>query len=406
MLQQHSQETSVTPPALAVFSQPEKLFLDIRTNSQGRKVLYFPYVSISDIHWGSKFTRAKRLCMALDSIICDRMDGVGDIMGGIEMTKKERFHMGPWHRQGMARMLEKAEQGMVLNIMAGNHETVLRDKIGAGKRIYGVNFLPHTEYTDPKDRRFRVIHGDQYDTAIVQSWYTIGDTLLSAGYEIDHALHKIPLLEKFSVAASGKRLVKSFINKRMGIYTAIADDINSSGFDGLIYGHSHMKGFHVTSAGKLLINDGCCTEHVQFAVHDKFGNWAVIEFHRDRMDVEMENGTEYSVRWADLGLSHFGQDPVLWDDQYTAKADRLLRVAYRLWPPKEKVRLEEEIDIRARQVALRDYLLDKGEDIPNALHWIFYEAAALLPELERRAKEIPIPRRYSEHPPEPLLAIA
>jgi UDP-2,3-diacylglucosamine pyrophosphatase LpxH len=396
----------ITPPHLAVFSQPGKLFLDIRTDKDtGKKYLHFPYMAVSDIHWLSKYTRAKRLCMALQNIRTDRMDGVGDIVGGIEMMKSPTFELNKWHRQGMAWFLRKIAEGTEVNIIAGNHETDLRQRIGEGKTIYGAQFLPQTEYTDPKDRRFLIIHGDQYDSATVQSWYAIGDAALSAGYEIDRVLRYIPVLENFSVAAGGKRLVKTFINERMGIYKAIANDINASDYDGMIYGHSHMKGFHRTEADKLLINDGCCTDHVQFAVHDKYGNWGIIEYHKDRMDIEMEDGQEYSVAWKDLGLEHFGQKPDLIEDEFTAKADRLLRIAYRLWPPKERVALREEIRRREYLVSVHDHVMESNQELPFDLIWGFHQAEATLEELKKRLYRLPVPRSYVAEKV-PLLAIA
>ncbi len=341
MLLRHYKETIEAPPITA-FPQPGRLLLDIRTNEQGHPVLHFPFMSISDIHWSSKFTRAKRVCMLLDNITSDRLDMVGDIVGGIELMKKNTFHIGPWHRQGIARVLQKAKQETQVNVLPGNHEPGMKEKIGAHSHIYGVNFVPESEYTDPKGRRFKIEHGDRFDEEVFKTpetqarWYAIGDTLLSGLYEVDNVMRQIPMLEKFSIAAGGKRAFKRLINERMGVYDAMNRDIDASAFDGLIYGHSHMKGYHRTPKGKLLLNDGCCTDHVQFAVHDAAGNWGIIEYHRDRMDVEMEDGQEYSVYWKDLGLQHFGADPVLLENEETQKADRLLRLAYRLWPSKDR----------------------------------------------------------------------
>jgi UDP-2,3-diacylglucosamine pyrophosphatase LpxH len=369
-------------------------------------------MSISDVHWLSKYTRAKRLCMMLDNIEADEMAGIGDMVDGIAMMKKRTFNAGPYHRQGMARLLRKAANGTIVNIIDGNHEGDLGEMLGNGKHIYGVNFATRGEHIDPQGRRILLIHGDDWDREVFKTpeqqefWYSVGDAALSLGYNIDSVMQNIPVLEKFSVAAGSKRLVKGFINKKMGVNDAIARDIDAGEFDGVLYGHSHMKGFMRTPGGKIMINDGCCTEHVQFAVHDKLGNWAVIEYHKDRMDIEMENGENYSVRWKDLGLSHFADPPKIIEDEFTAKTDRLLRIAYRLWPAQDQIKRREEFELRERQVDILGKLLESKQEIPDHLRWAFLNASAELPELRKKLYQVPIPRNYVERQDEPLLAIA
>jgi hypothetical protein len=50
------------------------LELDVRTNDLGCPVLYFPFMSCSDIHLGTKHSRAKRLCHMLEHNTTDKAD--------------------------------------------------------------------------------------------------------------------------------------------------------------------------------------------------------------------------------------------------------------------------------------------------------------------------------------------
>ena len=91
-----------------------------------------------------------------------------------------------------------------------------------------------------------------------------------------------------------------------------------------------------TPKGKLLLNSGCCTEHVQALVHDRHGTFALITWHKDRLDIQEENYRRRAVYWDDIGLGAFKADPVLIEDESTQKADRLIRLIFRMWSPKDR----------------------------------------------------------------------
>lgn len=338
----------------------EGLTLTIKTLPSGQRVLHFPFMSISDLHWGTKYSRAKKTTHMLRHTACDRLALNGDIIDGLAMMEKRRWNFGPWHRQGMAEILRKADSGTQTTYYPGNHDEALRGgqvlaKDGAekphrnlfGKRIYNIGFEDHGAYTAPDGKRFLIIHGDKYDDHIFKSvksrafWYNLGDRAYTALYEVDHLLQKVKMLEHFSVAAAGKKAVKTVINKFLGIRQQMAQAVDSEPYDGAIYGHSHMAGFQRTPADKLLINDGCCTEHVQALVHDVEGRWALLEWHKSRLAITTENGIEQSVSWDELALPEFKGDPEPCEDGYTVKADRLLRIMYRLWPPQERQAYKE-----------------------------------------------------------------
>lgn len=383
----------------------DELSLSVRVTSDGRPVIHFPFVSFSDLHLGSRSSRAKRACMMFNNMSCNRLDGVGDIIDGLHLMKKSRLHMGPWHRQAIAHLLRKAGEGTEVNIYPGNHEVGMREKIGVGKKLYGVNLLPSGEYTDPKGRRLKIEHSDLYDRQVFETaeeqanWYVWGDLLFEGVQEFDRSMQSLPFrrMEKFSVAGRIKRMAKKRINKRLGIQDAIEADIDQGPYDGMIYGHTHIKGFHRTPGGKLLINDGCGTEHFEFVGIDVYGGCGILTWHRDGMDIEMESGHEYSVSWQELGkkhhidLSHFSQDPVMIEDEYTKKADRVLGLAYRMWPSEELVACEKLWDSCAA-------IMEREETLPPLLmesflraEWKIREALDMLQRLSSRGRTIPAP---------------
>ena len=380
---------STTAGKLLPKNDGSELELDIRTSKiTGRPVLHFPYMAVSDVHWGSRFSRAKRLCMALRDFESDELKGLGDMVGGIELEEKNKWHLGPWHRQGMALVIEKAETSAV-TFLDGNHEIGLEERIRKPKRYHGVEFRQSSSHRDPTGRLFLEEHGDRYDLEVFKTpeqqdkWHRIGNSLHHMGGEIDHVLQEGLGFEKASAANWGKRMLKTYINQKMGVLAAMERAIDASHFDGNVSGHSHMMGFHRTPGGKLLINDGSCTDHVQFAVHDRQGNWGLIEHHRDRMNVEMESGKKYTVFWKDHGLDHFSEPPQAKETIHTDKADRFLRVAYHLWPSRDRRMVNQQIKETDRAVDRLMVILSEAGEKPGAapLHWALHHAQTQLADL-------------------------
>ena len=391
-------------------AQQDELFLCMRKTSDGLYVLHFPFISFSDLHLGSRSSRAKRACMMLGNTSCNRLDGVGDIIDGLHLMKKSRLYMGPWHKQAIAHLLRKAGEGTEVNIYPGNHEVGMREKIGKGKTLYDVHLLPFGEYIDPKGRRLKIEHSDLYDRQVFETeedqanWYVWGDLLFEGVQEFDRTMQGLPFkrMEKFSIAARVKRMAKERINKRLGIQDAIEKDIDQGPYDGMIYGHTHIKGFHRTPGGKLLINDGCGTEHFEFVAIDVYGNIGIVTWHRDGMNIEMESGREYFVSWQELGkkynvdLNHFSQDPVMIEDEYTKKADRVLGLAYRMWPSEELVACKKLWDSCTS-------IINQNGALPSVLmenflraEWKIREAQDILRQLSGRGRTIYVPNSNLE----------
>lgn len=347
-----------------------RLDLEMRTGPDGAPVLHFPFMSMSDIHWGTDACKAKRICSWFESVQSDVFMLPGDIVDGEALLEKTQWHFGgPWHRQGIAHVLRKAGQGTAVTTAIGNHEVGIREttihhngrdvpyRQMTGKTLYNVKFVERTSHTDPRGRKILIVHGDKYDDHVFKSsksrdeWYKRGDKAYTALYNFDTRLQKIPLLEEFSTAALGKKIIKGFLNKAMGINREIARVIDSmDGIDGVLYGHSHMGGFMRSPGEKILMNDGCSTEHVQAMVHDRHGNWALLTIRRNGLNICMEDGHEYWVKWDALGLAeNFNRSPNVIEDEYTKKTDRLLRLVYRMWPPRERHGMIHEM--RQRQDA-------------------------------------------------------
>ncbi len=353
-----------------------RLDLDIRISPlTGRPVLHFPFQSFSDVHWGSKFSRAKRGCMVMRDNESDVLFVVGDMIGGIEMMRKDTQHTPPYHRQGAGLLIRKAETGLTdVTVVGGNHEIGLERHLNRPFTLFGMNVRDESSYLDPKGRLFLVEHGHKRRYEAMgfldpEKGDKLGDALLNAAGEVDHFLQEDCHLENASVAMWSKKRFKTFINGKMGVLGHTERAIDASRYDGSISGDTHMKDFHLTPGGKLLINDGSWCDHVEDAVHDKHGNFAVRTLHRHHMDIEMEDGNRYTVLYRDIGLSHFAEDPVPVENEYTAKADHLFRLAGRMWPAKDRQGIWQKVEDQAYHVdrLCRILNVDPGHKDDNGL---------------------------------------
>lgn len=374
------------PPALwEASSAPVRRFrFEAAKLPEGRKVLRFPFASVSDVHWGTRACRAKRFAHMMYHTQSAELHGVGDIIDLKHLRDKQSWHMAPWHRQGLAYVVRKAREGTKILYYRGNHETGMRDikdhRAGTpdplwrtGREIMGIKLVYDHERTDPKGRCHYMVHGDVFDYGAFESQklaglmavmtrlmgskknaesfiYNICNGAYESLYSVDSLLQSIPPLEHASLAAFAKKAFKGFINDRLDIRRVISEELDGSDHDVMIYGHSHMPGFDWTPGGKLLINDGCSTEHVNMLVQDQAGTFAILTWHKYGMEVEEEPaapfapGHKYFVTWKELGLGHFEEPVPLVENEDTAQADRLLRLVYRLAPPRERRELEETGD--------------------------------------------------------------
>jgi UDP-2,3-diacylglucosamine pyrophosphatase LpxH len=340
----------------------QALDLDLRETPDGRKLLHFPFMSISDIHWGTKGSRARRLSRLLEHTSADRIQLPGDIIGGTEQLEKPTWHFGGiWHVQGMGHILRKAAQGTRVVYNPGNHD-YFADRLH-GKTLAGIQIEKESVYIDPKGRSGKIEHGHRFDENIFRNrasqnfWYRVGDRFLMKTEDFDSwVVRKVPpLAEHFCSAAIFKRAFKVPFNMVTGIDRAITQALDKSSHKFSISGHSHGAEIKRTPAGKLQMNDGSCTEEVQALVHDAKGRWALLTIYKKGMTVEMENLSvkggmpaqsrhKYFVSWDSLGLAEqMTGEPTVYQDVFTEQAQRIQRIVCRAYPPQDRAALKAEI---------------------------------------------------------------
>lgn len=118
---------------------------------------------ISDLHLGSAYSQDEKLLMFINSMEYDELILAGDIL---EFLRKPEFS---FHASELFNKLLVSEKKTIY--IVGNHDDAFNKFIG--QSVSGIQFVKEYEF-EYNGRRFRIQHGDQYDTGIVKWHYAIG----------------------------------------------------------------------------------------------------------------------------------------------------------------------------------------------------------------------------------------
>lgn len=119
-------------------------------------------VWISDVHLGYKGCKADYLLHFLQSVECDHLYLVGDI---VDVWSMQRTMYWPQaHNEIVKTILDKARAGTRVIYIPGNHDDMLREYQGL---VFG-NIVVRNEYvhTTRTGERFLMLHGDEFDGVI------------------------------------------------------------------------------------------------------------------------------------------------------------------------------------------------------------------------------------------------
>ena len=130
-------------------------FLVIMDNNYKRLI-------ISDTHLGSAYAKEAELFQMLHEEIFDELILAGDIL---EFLRKPKF-------TSITKKIFDIVNSKPKKIIyiVGNHDDALESFIG--ERIFNIEFVREYEFNH-YNRKFRIQHGDQYDTGVVKWRYTI-----------------------------------------------------------------------------------------------------------------------------------------------------------------------------------------------------------------------------------------
>lgn len=118
---------------------------------------------ISDIHLGFKECKAEFLLAFLRQNPCEELYVVGDLIDFWSLRKGG--HWPASHGEVIKTLIAKAQTGIKVWYVPGNHDEVVRDYWGLS--VGGVQIVPEMIHVTADGRRFLVTHGDECDLSLI-----------------------------------------------------------------------------------------------------------------------------------------------------------------------------------------------------------------------------------------------
>ncbi len=244
-------------------------------NSQCQK---YRSIWISDVHLGTRGSKAEYLSDFLKHNDCDTLYLVGDIIDGWRMKRKAYWPQA--HVNVIRRILTRSKRGTKVVYVTGNHDDFLRRY--SGMTFGNIHLVDEFVHETPDGDKYWVIHGDAFDGIVCnQKWLAmVGDwayeTVLKLNILFNRARHALGL-DYWSLSAYLKYKVKKAVNFISDFEKTLADECNKRGMQGVICGHIHHP--EVTKIGEIQYgNSGDWVESCSALVENFDGSLAIVRW--------------------------------------------------------------------------------------------------------------------------------
>jgi UDP-2,3-diacylglucosamine pyrophosphatase LpxH len=237
-------------------------------------------IFISDIHLGTRFSKAEVLLDFIKEYESENLYLVGDIIDGWAIKRK--FLWKQSHSDVIQKILRKARKNTNVYFIAGNHDEFLRPflPILLGDRLKIENELT---YEDLHGKKYLVTHGDFFDSiTMTKKWLAVlgdyGYDLLLHLNGVVNLIRRVFGVNKYwSLSKYAKDSIKSsvsFISDYEGI---LAEHAKRNSFDGVICGHIHKAEIRDID-GIRYLNCGDWVENCSAIIETLDGEWKQINF--------------------------------------------------------------------------------------------------------------------------------
>lgn len=247
-------------------------------------------IVLSDIHLGSKWSKAKEVTRFLKHNSCDTLILCGDIIDGWNLIRGRKAKWKKKHTTFIKLLLDLQHDTRII-YLRGNHDDFLDRVLPMHfQNIHIVKDYIHTS----GDKRFYVLHGDVFDTVTSRfSWLSkIGDVGYTLLLHINKAYNNMRIkkgLPYYSLSQKIKDKVKASVSYISDFENHIVNIAKAKNCDGVICGHIHHpeKRYY---GDILYLNSGDWVESLSALTEDYTGNWEVVYYAK-----ENEKETEASA---------------------------------------------------------------------------------------------------------------
>jgi UDP-2,3-diacylglucosamine pyrophosphatase LpxH len=236
-------------------------------------------IFISDLHLGSKDSKAECVADFLKHNQCEKLYLVGDIIDGWK-AQRNKWKWKKSHTNVVRQVLNKAREGTSVVYIIGNHDEFLRTSLPYNLHFPNITLANHIEHLGVDGKRYLVVHGDLFDgiTRLAPWLSFLGDRsydmVLSINTRFNWIRHKLGF-GYWSLSAFLKTKVKKAVDFIFRFEENLAAYAKKRGYDGVICGHIHHAEIKEVN-GIVYMNDGDWVESCTALLEHLDGTWEII----------------------------------------------------------------------------------------------------------------------------------
>ena len=239
---------------------------------------HFKTIVMSDIHLGSKWSKAREANRFLKYHTCDTLILCGDIIDGWELIRGRREKWKRRHTNFISRLLDLQHDTRII-YLRGNHDDFL-DRV-LPLQFANVSVQRDMVYTSC-GKRYYILHGDIFDhvTSSMRWLAKVGDV----GYSLLMWINRIYNrrrqrrgLSYYSVSQRIKQKVKASVSYISDFEEHLVRTARQKGCQGVICGHIHQADMR-TIGEVLYLNSGDWVESLTALAEDYDGKWRILRY--------------------------------------------------------------------------------------------------------------------------------
>ena len=239
-------------------------------------------VFLSDIHLGFADCKAEYLLEFLNSIQCETLYLVGDIIDFWSLKRKS--HWPTSHGEVLSKLVALSRNGVNVIYIPGNHDEPARDFVGAF--FENIKIQRNADFHLMDGRKMLVSHGDELDHVVRVSGVNaaVGDIAYDFLLTLSRWTHGFRGLfgqPYWSLSSFVKTRVPQAV-KAIALYEhAAAQEAIRLGYDGIICGHLHVPKIDMIE-GVLYCNDGDWIDSCSSLIETHEGELQLIHWADER----------------------------------------------------------------------------------------------------------------------------
>ena len=243
---------------------------------------------ISDVHLGTRDSKADLLLEFLDWLSCDTLYLVGDMFDGLKLQRSWAWPES--HDRVVQEILAKAHSGTRVVYIPGNHDRYMRSH--GNIRLGGIEVLQEAIHVSADGKRWLVTHGDVFDTAHLPTGMLV-DAFIEALMMINATWNQVRSWRGSPYDPLARRIkhrIKSRVPALRDFERRAINCARNLGVDGVICGHTHMP--EIVDEGPIrYINDGDWTDSCTAVVEEPDGHLRLLDWTSVRSQVRSQIAT-------------------------------------------------------------------------------------------------------------------